>query len=175
MPEVNDPVYEALAGEFPQYKEAIRRFMRVETGVDPVGHVCPRTANRTTGAIGVFQVKPGAAIEFAGFKFPEELDRIVRDYERTRVYSAAYKKLIEAWVSPHNRHNTDALQISYFRGFLQRALKTLTKLGVSPTPLNLYALHNQGMGGGAKLLKQGPVAVLAAFKGREPAAYREFA
>lgn len=172
---MNDPVFDALAGEFPQHKDAIRRFMRVETGVDPVGNVCPRVPNRATGAIGVFQVKPGAAIEFANFKFPEELDRIVRQYERTRVYSPAYKKLIEAWVSPRNRYNTDALQIEYFRGFLNRALKTLAKVGVAPTPLNLYALHNQGMGGGAKLLKQGPVAVLAAFKSREPAAYREFA
>lgn len=172
---MNDPVYDALISEFPQFKDAIRRFMRVETGVDPVGHVCPRASNRTTGAIGVFQVKPGAAIEFANFKFPDELDRIVREYERTRVYSAAYKKLIEAWVSPRNRHNTDALQIAYFRGFINRALKTLTKVGASVTPLNLYALHNQGMSGGAKLLKQGPVAVLAVFRSREPAAYREFA
>lgn len=172
---MNDPVYDALTAQFPQHKDAIRRFMRVETGVDPVGHVCPRAPNRATGAIGVFQVKPGAAIEFAGFKFPEELERIVREYERTRVYSPAYKKLIEAWVSPRNKHNTDALQIAYFTGFLNRALKTLTKIGAAATPLNLYALHNQGMGGGAKLLKQGPVAVLAAFRTREPAAYREFA
>lgn len=172
---MNDPVFDALVSEFPQYREAIRRFMRVETGVDPVGHICTRKANRATGAIGVFQIKPSAAIEFAGVKFPEALDRIVREYERTRVYSPEYKKLIEAWVSPRNRYNGDALQIDYFRGFLNRALKTLAKIGAQPTPLNLYALHNQGMGGGAKLLRQGPVAVLAAFKGREPAAYREFA
>lgn len=172
---MNDPVFDALVGEFPQYREAIRRFMRVETGVDPVGRTCPRTSNRTTGAIGVFQVKPGAAIEFAGLKLPEPIERIVRNYERTRVYTPEYKKLIEAWVSPRNKHNTDALQINYFRGFLNRALNTLNKLGIAPTPLNLYALHNQGMGGGSKLLRQGPVAVLAAFKGREPAAYREFA
>lgn len=172
---MNDPVFETLANEFPQHREAIRRFMRVETGVDPVGHVCPRVPNRSTGAIGVFQVKPGAAIEFANVKFPEQLDRIVRDYERTRVYSAAYKKLIEAWVSPRNRYNTDALQLDYFRGFINRALKTLAKVNAPPTPLNLYALHNQGMGGGAKLLRQGPVAVLAAFRSREPAAFKEFA
>lgn len=172
---MNDPVFDALVAEFPQYRDAIRRFMRVETGVDPIGHVCPRAPNRTTGAIGVFQVKPGAAVEFAGLKFPEQIDQIVRQYERTRVYSPEYKRLIEAWVSPRNKYNTDALQIDYFRGFINRALKTLARLNVQPTPLNLYALHNQGMGGGAKLLRQGPVAVLAAFKGREPAAYKEFA
>lgn len=171
---MNDPVFDQLAAEYPAHREAIRRFMRVETGVDPVGNVCPRKSNRATGAIGVFQVKPGAAIEFGGFKFPPELDAIIRKYERDRVYTPLYKKIIEAWVSPLNKHNTDALQVAYFRGFMQRALRKLQDVGVPPTPLNLYALHNQGISGGVKLLRQGPVAVLAAFRTREPAAYKEF-
>lgn len=144
-----DPLYARIKAEVPKWAKFARLTIFIETGVDPAEREAPRPVRSDTGVVGKLQTKPGIMMHYGIAKFSPEVEKAIRDYEKTRKYSKLYRAILKEWVKP-NRFHEDEAQFMLFKAAAADYERVLQKNGISVTPATMYLLHHYGVGGGLR-------------------------